>query len=109
MGGKKFGGAEWVGISFQCIWPAQSSPLSSDAMHDIAAPGSSVPVVYTLAAFCAAHHIGRTHLYMLDKAGRGPRRMKVGRRVLITAEAASEWRRSMEARATRPQWRSTTP
>lgn len=65
----------------------------------------SAPVVYTVATFCAAHSISRTHLYMLDKAGRGPRRMKVGRRVLISAEAAAEWRTSMEVRTAPVSWR----
>jgi hypothetical protein len=52
---------------------------------------------YTIAHFCSAHQISRTHLYMLDKAGKGPRRMHLGRRVLISTEAAADWRRCMES------------
>ncbi len=52
---------------------------------------------YTVTQFCDAHHIGRTHLYELLKQGRAPRIMKVGRRTLISREAAAEWRRAMEA------------
>lgn len=52
---------------------------------------------YTTTQFADAHHIGRTHLYALIKAGKGPRLMKLGRRTLISVEAAADWRRQMEA------------
>ncbi len=52
---------------------------------------------YTVAQFCADHNISRTHFYQLTKDGKGPRLMKLGRRVLISAEAAADWRRQMEA------------
>lgn len=61
----------------------------------------SRPAVYTVASFCATHHISRTHLHTLEKGGNGPRRMKVGSRVLISAEAAAEWRKAMESPRTR--------
>jgi predicted DNA-binding transcriptional regulator AlpA len=69
---------------------------------------------YTVDQFCASHHIGRTHLYELLKRGQAPRLMKVGRRTLISREAAAEWRRAMEAPANqsdRPEalWNSATP
>lgn len=51
---------------------------------------------YTVAQFTADHNISRTHLYALIKEGRGPRLMKVGRRTLISAEAACDWRKRME-------------
>lgn len=51
---------------------------------------------YSIAQFCDAHHISRTHLHNMCKAGRGPRVMKLGRRVLISAEAAADWRRQLE-------------
>ena len=47
--------------------------------------------VFTIAEFCDTHHISRTHLHNLTKAGRGPRMARVGRRVLISAAAASDW------------------
>jgi len=37
-------------------------------------------------------------LYHLVNAGKGPRLMKVGRRTLISVEAAADWRREMEAK-----------
>lgn len=53
---------------------------------------------YTVNEFCAEHGgISRVMLYSLWRDGKGPRRMQVGRRVLITAEAAADWRKQMEA------------
>lgn len=52
---------------------------------------------YTIAEFCEEHRVSRTHLYMMVKAGKGPRLMKLGRRVLISVEAAADWRRAVEA------------
>lgn len=60
---------------------------------------------YTIAQFCDEHCISRTHLHHLTKAGKGPRLMKLGRRILISAEAAADWRREVEsatARSARP-------
>ena len=39
----------------------------------------------------------RDSLHNMCKVGKGPRMMKLGRRVLISAEAAAEWRRQLEA------------
>jgi hypothetical protein len=47
--------------------------------------------------FCAAHGIGRSLFYKLVENGRGPKLARVGRRTLISAEAAAEWRKRMEA------------
>lgn len=69
-------------------------------MEEATAPQEG-PLVFTVNSFCEAHCISRTHLYALEKAGCGPRRMKVGRRVLITAEAARAWRAQMEAASIR--------
>jgi len=52
--------------------------------------------VLNIPEFCAAHRISRTYLYQLLKAGRGPRVMRMGKRVLITVEAAADWRKQME-------------
>ena len=46
--------------------------------------------------FCTDHSISRPLLYKLWAAGNGPRQMRVGRKVLISAEAAAEWRRACE-------------
>ncbi len=53
---------------------------------------------YTVAQFCNSHHISRSMFYKLLKQGQGPRRMVVGRRRLISNEAAADWRQRMERR-----------
>lgn len=55
--------------------------------------------VYTVSEFCTAHKISRNHLDNLVKAGKGPRLLRLGRRVLITHEAASAWRAEQEVTA----------
>ena len=46
--------------------------------------------------FCRAHAICRASFYNLLKRGAAPRVMRVGGRVLVSTEAAAEWRRRME-------------
>lgn len=50
----------------------------------------------SVAEFCLAHGISRAFFYKLAKEGRGPRMAKVGRRTLISQEAAADWRHRME-------------
>lgn len=52
--------------------------------------------VMTIDEFCEDHCITRAHYYALKKQGKGPREMALGRRKLITQEAAAEWRKRME-------------
>lgn len=49
-------------------------------------------VVYDIKTFCKAHSISRAHLHNLWADGKGPRRKQAGTKVLITKEAAAEWR-----------------
>ena len=51
---------------------------------------------YTVIQFCKAHHISRSMFYKQLKLGEGPRVMQVGRRRLISNEAAADWRQRME-------------
>ncbi len=51
--------------------------------------------------FCVEHSISRSKIYEEIHAGR-IQVMKVGRRTLISAEAAAAWRRLCEARAPDP-------
>lgn len=52
---------------------------------------------YTVQEFCNEHGgISKPFFYKLQKEGKGPRLMKVGRRTLITAESAADWRTEME-------------
>lgn len=53
-------------------------------------------LAYTVPQFCEATCVSKTHLYALIKEDRGPRLMKVGRRTLISAQAAADWCKRME-------------
>jgi hypothetical protein len=55
--------------------------------------------IFTVAEFCAAHCISRTRLYQEWKDGTGPRHFHSGTKILITREAAADWRRKREAAA----------
>ena len=53
---------------------------------------------YSIAEFCKAHgDFTRQHFHSLIKQGRGPRIFKVGKRTLISRQAAAEWILKMEA------------
>jgi hypothetical protein len=45
-------------------------------------------------AFCTDNSICRATLYNLWARGEGPRKMRVGRKILIRAEDAEDWRRA---------------
>ncbi len=51
---------------------------------------------FSIAHFCLAHGISRATFYNLVKRQLAPRLMKVGKRTLISTEAAAEWRTRME-------------
>lgn len=55
---------------------------------------------FSIPQFCDDHNISRAFFYKLVNEGKAPRLMKIGRRTLISAEAASEWRALMEAQTT---------
>jgi hypothetical protein len=58
-----------------------------------------VPAMMTIPEFCRSHRISKSFLYKLAAQGKAPPICKVGARSLITAEAAAEWRRSLEREA----------
>jgi predicted DNA-binding transcriptional regulator AlpA len=51
---------------------------------------------FSILEFCARHGMSRSAFYNSLKAGQGPRVMKVGSRVMVSREAAAEWRRERE-------------
>jgi hypothetical protein len=57
------------------------------------------PAAYTIDEFCEAHRISRAFYYVLRKERKAPREMRAGARVLISQEAAADWRRDREAAA----------
>jgi predicted DNA-binding transcriptional regulator AlpA len=57
---------------------------------------------YSILEFCRRHGLSRSAFYNALKAGEGPRLMRVGTRVMISREAAAEWRRDREAATEQP-------
>lgn len=51
---------------------------------------------YTVAEFCELQGISRALFYKLRANKRGPQTYKIGRKTLVSAEAAKEWQRQME-------------
>jgi hypothetical protein len=47
---------------------------------------------FSIPEFCQLHDISEAHYYALQKAGLGPRVMRVGARRIISAEEAARWR-----------------
>lgn len=61
-------------------------------------PGLTAQVgAFSVDEFCHAHRISRALFYKMLAARCGPAIIKAGKRTLISAEAASAWRRRMEA------------
>ena len=66
--------------------------------------GEAAPAAYSITQFCAAHSISRATFYNLVKAGASPRIMQVGKRRLISREAAADWRSSVRPQPRSPPW-----
>ncbi len=52
---------------------------------------------FTIPEHCQRHGYSVSQYFAEKKKGRGPREMRVGHRVLISREAAAEWRRQCES------------
>jgi len=59
-------------------------------------PKSPDDGTYTVNQFCKSHNISRSMFYKLLQQGLAPRLMEVGRRRMISFEAAADWRQQME-------------
>jgi hypothetical protein len=53
--------------------------------------------VHSIESFCISNGISLTTYFALKREHKGPREMKVGKRILITPEAEAEWRRERES------------
>jgi hypothetical protein len=60
---------------------------------------SSARPSFTVDEWCRHRKVCRATFHNLQKRGGGPKIMRVGRRVTISAEANEEWRRAHEAAA----------
>jgi hypothetical protein len=54
---------------------------------------------YTISEFCLTHRLSRSALYKMWERGVGPRYLRTGKKVLISVEAAADWRAQREAQA----------
>jgi predicted DNA-binding transcriptional regulator AlpA len=52
---------------------------------------------FSIPEFCHRNSMSRGTFYNLDKIGKAPRTMRFGQKVLISKEAAADWRREREA------------
>jgi hypothetical protein len=57
---------------------------------------------FSIPEFCLRNSISSALFFKLAREGRDPRLMRVGRRTLITKEAAAAWRRDLEAASAPP-------
>lgn len=53
----------------------------------------------TISQFCARHRFGRTTYFKMRNSGCGPRELRQGRVVRITADAEREWLGRMQVRS----------
>ena len=59
--------------------------------------GPPIPIAaYSIAEFCAAHRLSQSMYFKIRNRGLGPAEMSIGRRRLISFEAAEAWRRERE-------------
>jgi predicted DNA-binding transcriptional regulator AlpA len=54
------------------------------------------PQALTIIQFCEAFGISEAFYYKLKRQGIGPKEMKLGTRILISMEAAAQWRTERE-------------
>jgi hypothetical protein len=57
-------------------------------------------LAFTVDEFCRMHSISKAHFYNLQKRGEAPAVLCVGKKRLITVEAAAAWRAAWTAKAT---------
>jgi hypothetical protein len=61
------------------------------------------PAAFTISSFCVAHDLSESFFHKLKKEGKTPREMRVNGRILISHEAAAEWRRDREVETEREE------
>jgi hydrogenase maturation factor len=64
----------------------KAAAAAANIAANIQRNGLSIP------EFCASENISESTYRNMRKAGVGPKELRVGRRVIITVEAAAEWR-----------------
>jgi hypothetical protein len=51
---------------------------------------------FSILEFCSRHGLSTGLYYILKRKGKGPRELRIQGRILVTKEAASDWRRARE-------------
>jgi predicted DNA-binding transcriptional regulator AlpA len=64
-------------------------------------PNEPSPVLLSVAEFCRVHSLSHSYFYKLRKQGRAPPSFTIGRKRLISADAAEVWRQSLMERPER--------
>jgi len=73
----------------------REAPRGNGAAPPSAAPSRN-PMLMTVDEFCRNNRISISHYYILKKKGEAPREIRSGKRVMISHEAESDWRRALE-------------
>jgi hypothetical protein len=77
----------------------KSTSVPKPAREQLMPRGPPPPrAAFTIPEFCEAHRFSQAKYYEMKREGWGPAEMSVGRRRLISYEAAERWRRAREAR-----------
>lgn len=63
---------------------------------------TAAPPVLSIEQFCQSHSISRAFFNKLRQSNQAPDLIMVGRRVLISTEAAADWRNRHTVKAARP-------
>jgi hypothetical protein len=61
--------------------------------------GDDATDAFSIRTFCQRHQLSQSFYFKIKKLGLGPREMAVGKRILISREAAADWRRERETAA----------
>jgi hypothetical protein len=59
-------------------------------------------LAFSISEFCALHGISNSYYFLLRQRHEAPEELRIGRRTLITAEAAAAWR-AERTKASNPQ------
>ena len=76
--------------------PHQKSAKSTEAQTKEAPESTEERDAYSIEEFCRRHNISNGTYYNLKNSGQGPREGRARKRVLISKEAAADWRKQIE-------------
>jgi hypothetical protein len=79
--------------------PPKARSAHNRELRRQAAVTSCPPAAYTIAQFCAVHQMSESMYFKMREAGLGPQEIQLGRRRIISLEAAARWRAEREAAA----------